>query len=69
MCKGRAREILDQFFKELSPERSKQIEAVACDMWDPYITSSKEHAPSYKIVFEKFHVIKNYSKIIEKVKY
>jgi len=66
--KGRSQETLDQFFQELGPERSKQIEAVTCDMWDPYIASIKEHAPSAKIVFDKFHVIKNYSKIIDKVR-
>ena len=66
--KGRTQETLDRFFKELGPQRSKQIEAVACDMWDPYIASIKEHAPGAKIVFDKFHVIKNYSKIIDKVR-
>ena len=32
--KGRIEETLDRFFKELGPQRSKRIEAVACDMWD-----------------------------------
>jgi len=66
--KGRAQETLDQFFKELGPERSKKIEAAACDMWAPYIASVKEHAPQAKIVFDKFHVIKSYSKVIDKVR-
>jgi transposase len=66
--KDRSQETLDQFFKELGPERSKLIEAVACDMWDPYIASIKENAPGAKIVFDKFHVIKNYSKVIDKVR-
>ncbi|MCL0084036.1 ISL3 family transposase [Dehalococcoidia bacterium] len=66
--KGRKQETLDQFFKELGAERSGQIEAVACDMWDPYIASIKKHAPGAKIVLDKFHVIKNYSKVIDKVR-
>ena len=66
--KGRSQETLDQFFKELGPERSKKIEAAACDMWDPYIASIKDHAQGAKIVFDKFHVIKNYSKVIDKVR-
>lgn len=66
--KDRSKETLDQFFKELGPERAKQIEAVSCDMHDPYIASIKENAPKAKIVFDKFHVIKNYSKIIDKVR-
>ena len=37
-------------------------------MWDPYIASIKENAPSAKIVFDKFHVIKSYSKVIDKIR-
>lgn len=66
--KGRAKETLDQFFKELGKERCKKIKAIACDMWDPYIASIKEHLPSAKIVFDKFHVIKNYSVVINKIR-
>ena len=66
--KTRTQETLDQFFKELGPERSKKIEAVACDMWDPFIASIKDNVPQAKIVFDKFHVIKNYSKVIDKVR-
>lgn len=68
--KGRTKEVLDQFFKELGPERAQKIEAIAIDMWDPYIASITEHVPDAKakIVFDKFHVIKNYSKIIDKVR-
>ena len=38
---------------------------MACDMWDPYIASITENAPDAKIVFDKFHVIKNYSQVID----
>ena len=41
---------------------------MACDMWDPFIASIKENLPQAKIVFDKFHVIKNYSKVIDKVR-
>ena len=66
--KERKKETLDQFFKELGPQRAKQIEAVAMDMWDPYISSTKEHAPQAEVVFDKFHVIKTYSQVIDKVR-
>jgi len=66
--KDRRKETLDQFFKELGQDKTKLIEAVACDMWDPYIASIKENTPSAKIVFDKFHVIKSYSKVIDKVR-
>ncbi len=66
--KGRAKETLDRFFKELGPEKAKKIKAIATDMWNPYIASITEHAPLAKIVFDKFHVIKDYSQVIDKVR-
>lgn len=66
--KDRKQKTLNKFFKELGRKRTKKIEAIGCDMWDPYIASIKENAPKAKIVFDKFHVIKNYSKVIDKVR-
>jgi len=68
--KGRSKETLDQFFKELGYERAQKIEAIAIDMWEPYIASITEHISEAKtkIVFDKFHIISNYSKIIDKVR-
>ncbi len=66
--KGRSQGTLDGFFRELGLERTKKIEAVGCDMWDPYINSIREHVPEARIVFDKFHVIKLYSKVIDKVR-
>jgi len=42
--------------------------ACAVDMHNPYLASIREHAPQTKIVFDKFHVIKSYSKIIDSVR-
>jgi len=61
--KGRKKETLDEFFRELGEERARKILAIAMDMWDPYIASAKEHIPRAEIVFDKFHVIRNYSKV------
>lgn len=41
---------------------------MAGDRWDPYIASIKDNAPGAEIVFDKFHVIKNYSRVIDKVR-
>ena len=66
--KGRSKETLDSFFKELGPERIGKIEAIACDMWYSYLASIEENAPKAKIVFDKFHVIRNYARVIDKVR-
>ena len=66
--KGRKEETLDRFFKELGPQKTKELLATAIDMWDPYIASIREHSPYAKIVFDKFHVLNAYSRIIDKVR-
>jgi len=66
--KDRTQKTLNRFFKELGRKRAKKIEAIGCDMWDPFIASIEENTPGAKIVFDKFHVIKNYSKVIDKVR-
>jgi transposase len=39
----RKKETLDQFFDEIGIEKSYKIILAVLDMWDPYITSIKEH--------------------------
>jgi transposase len=49
---------LDAYFLALTPPRRAGIEAVAMDMWAPYVESVRTHVPdgARKIVFDRFHV-------------
>jgi transposase len=38
------------------------------DMWDPYIKAVKECCPRADIVFDQFHVVKAFGKVIDKVR-
>jgi len=38
------------------------------DMWDPYIKAVKECCPHVEIVFDQFHVVAAFSKVIDKVR-
>ena len=51
---------LDSFFEKFSAEERQGIEAVAMDMWDPYINSTREHLVDAddKIVFDRYHLMK-----------
>ena len=51
---------LDGFFAQFSAEEREGIAAVAMDMWDPYITSTREHLSEAdrKIVFDRYHLMK-----------
>ena len=52
---------LDAYYQSLSKEQLAGIEAVAMDMWEPFIASTVEHVPDgrSKIVFDRFHIMKH----------
>ena len=67
---GRSQESMDGFWSGLSAEQIGAIEAVAMDMWDPYINSTLNHLPEArgKIVFDKFHIAKHLSEAVDLVR-
>ena len=38
------------------------------DMWDPYIKAVREEVPHVKIVFDCFHVVQAFNRVIDKVR-
>ncbi len=66
----RKRESLDGFWPELTPEQLGAIEAVAMDMWEPYIGSVRSAVPDAesKIVFDKFHVAMHLNEAVDRVR-
>ena len=66
----RKQESLDSFWESLPSEHLASIEAVAMDMWEPFIRSTHEHLPDAgsKIVFDKFHVAQHLNKAVDKVR-
>jgi transposase len=68
MGPGRDAEALDRFFHEMSDVQKSFIEAVAVDMWEPYINRIQYHCPQADIVFDFFHVVRNYGKVIDEIR-
>jgi transposase len=70
VAEERKQSSLDGFWETLTEEQIDGIEAVAMDMWDPYLTSVREHVPEAdgKIVFDKFHVAKHLGDAVDKVR-
>lgn len=66
----RRRESLDGFFSQFSADERKGIEAVAMDMWDPYITSTRQHLTDAddKIVFDRYHLMAYLTKGVDTVR-
>jgi transposase len=67
---NRTTQTLDEFWSSLTAEQLEAVEAVAMDMWDPYIASTKNHLPNAdrKIVFDKFHIAKHLSEAVDLVR-
>ncbi|MBW2622425.1 MAG: ISL3 family transposase [Deltaproteobacteria bacterium] len=68
MAEGRSSDTLKAFFRGMSKDQIQELEAVAMDMWDPYIKAVQEEAPHVKIVFDLFHVVAAFSRVIDKVR-
>lgn len=66
--KQRRASTLEQFFKQLTASQKKQIKAIAMDMWDPYIKAVKVYCPRARIVFDQFHVVREYGKTLDKIR-
>ena len=66
----RGREALDGFWRSWTPEQRARIKAVAMDMWEPYIRSTRDYLvdAEKKIVFDKFHVAQHLTKAVDEVR-
>lgn len=66
----RGRAALDGFWQRLEPRELARIEAVAMDMWEPYIQSTRAHLPGAqeKIVFDKFHIAQHLGNAVDLVR-
>jgi transposase len=70
LADDRKRESLDGFWPTLTPAQRDGITAVAMDMWEPYVQSTRAHLPGadQKIVFDKFHVVKHLHEAVDRVR-
>ena len=66
--KERKYETLKEYFDSLSEEQKGSIEAIAMDTWDPYIKAVKECCPEASIVFDQFHMVKAFGRVIDRVR-
>jgi len=64
----RTAEAADQLWATLSPEQKQAVEAVAVDMWEPFIQSVEKQVPEADIVHDKFHVSKYLGEAVDKVR-
>lgn len=70
VCDNRGQESLESYYKQFNIEQRKQVQAIAMDMWDPYIAATKVYIPDAekKIVFDRFHVMTHVLKAVDAVR-
>ena len=64
----RTAEAANQLWDTLSPEQKQGVEAVAVDMWEPFIQTIQTQVPDADIVHDKFHVSKYLGEAVDKVR-
>ena len=68
VLESRTFETVSLFLKNLPKSVRNEIKAVAMDMWDPYIKAFKKWCPEACIVFDPFHVIAAFNKVIDQIR-
>ena len=64
----RTSEAADQLWETLTPEQKQTVEAVAVDMWEPFIRTIEKQVPDADIVHDKFHVSKYLGEAVDQVR-
>jgi len=70
VAEDRCSESLEAFWQSLSPEQLAGLEAIAMDMWVPYIQATLKCVPDAvdKIVFDRFHIMNHLVKAVDLVR-
>ena len=70
MADERTSKSLAGFYEALTPEQREQIQAVAMDMWEPYLQATTLHVPdaANKIVFDRFHIMQHVGQAVDTVR-
>ena len=70
VLEDRGQDSLEGYYGQFSKGELSQVKAIAMDMWDPYIAATKDLVPGgdRKIVFDRFHVIRQVTDALDKVR-
>lgn len=66
--RGRKAKTLLRFFWEFGKERTARLMFVCSDMWQAYIKVIKKKAPDALHILDRFHIVQNLGKAIDKIR-
>jgi len=70
IVEDRKQESLESYYQQFIMEERASVKAVAMDIWDPYIAATRAWIPQAdeKIVFDHFHVTRQVTEAVDKVR-
>ena len=70
VAEDRRTDSLAAYYAPLTDEQRDGLKAVAMDMWEPYITATRDGVPAgdEKIVFDRFHLMREMTKAVDTVR-
>ena len=68
VVEGRTQAAAEALWDTLSAEQRQSIEAVAVDMWEPFMNASQAKAPQAELVHDKFHVSAHLNEAVDQVR-
>jgi transposase len=70
VAEDRKTESLAAYYAQLTEAQKHALDAVAMDMWEPYIGATREGLPdgATKIVFDRFHIMRDMTKAVDTVR-
>lgn len=70
VSKEREEAALQGYYRQLTPEQRDAIEAVAMDMWQPFISATEKALPEAekKIVHDRFHIMRDMGEAVDEIR-
>lgn len=68
LAEGKKKQSLQSFFDRLTPQQKQRIRAVGIDRNGAYREVVRQQIPDAAVVYDKFHLIANYAKVIDDVR-
>lgn len=59
---------LEKYFKKFSKQALNNVKIVTMDMYEPYVILVKKYFKNATIVFDKFHIVQNFSRALNKTR-
>jgi transposase len=68
VVEGRTQEAAEALWDTLSEEQRAEVEAVAIDMWEPFMNATQAKVPEAERVHDKFHVSGHLNEAVDQVR-